>query len=325
MLKPFDSRVYLIGGYRMHRTQKRILVLMSSYNGQDYIETQIRSIMDQTIGDCLILRIRDDGSKDCTVDIIKRLIEEYGKRIELQVGQNLGYNASFIELLNGASGYDYYALSDQDDVWLPSKIEYGIRILEYEDNKIPLLYSSTSFLVEDDLKPYGQTRRKQRRFTIYNTAIQNICPGHTQIFNNVLLKIIQNENIDPGRLYVYDSWITNLALLYGKILFNNSSFTYYRQHKGNQFGSGVGKIGQFMASINRDGTGDGHKYRGQIEYLVEKNRKKLKEIGAYDELKAFISAKTMKQKHEYLKHSKLYRQSMAETLVFYLAVMIGKF
>lgn len=304
--------------------KKKILVLMSSYNGEKYIKKQIESIMEQRNISDLVLRIRDDGSKDETCNIIRDLQKIYPGKIELIEGKNVGYNASFFELINGAEGYDYYSISDQDDVWLPAKLSVAIKALEENDVNTPLLYASTSYLVYDDLKPYGQTRNKSRKFTIYNTIIQNICPGHTQVFNNALLSLIQGD-LDTSRVYVYDSWITNVAMLYGKIVFNKSSYTLYRQHKGNQLGSGTGKIGQLLASAKRTGTGDGLKYRHQIEYFAEKYKNKLSEEGYYKEIAKFISSKSLLSKIKYALTGKMYRQKRIETVAFYAAVILGKY
>lgn len=304
--------------------ENKILVLMSSYNGEKYIKKQIESIMEQRNIANLVLRIRDDGSKDSTCEIIKDLQRNYPGKIELIEGENLGYNASFFELINGAKDFDYYSISDQDDVWLPSKLEVAVKALEKNDAKLPLLYASTSYLVYDDLKPYGQTRNKSREFTIYNTIIQNICPGHTQVFNNALLELIKGD-LDFSRVYVYDSWITNVAMLYGKIIFNKSSYTLYRQHKGNQLGSGTGRIGQLLASAKRTETGDGFKYRHQIEYFVEKNKDELSKKGFYREINNFISAQTLTRKILYALKGKLYRQKKIETVAFYAAVILGKY
>lgn len=304
--------------------EKRVLVLMSSYNGENYIKAQIESIMNQRNISNLVLRIRDDGSKDNTCKIIEDLQKDYFGRIELIRGNNIGYNASFFELINSAEGYDYYSISDQDDVWLPSKLEVAIKALEEKDNSIPLLYASTSYLVYNDLKPYGQTRKKGRKFSIYNTIIQNICPGHTQVFNNALLSLIKGD-LYTSRVYVYDSWITNVAMLFGTIIFNNSSFTFYRQHKGNQLGSGTGKIGQLLASAKRTGTGDGFKYRHQIEYFAEKYKKELEAKGYYKDIARFISAKSFFSKVVYSLTGKLYRQKKLETVAFYAAVIMGKY
>ncbi len=303
--------------------KKRVLVLMSSYNGEKYIEPQVRSVIGQSISDRITLRIRDDGSEDATCKIIKKLISEFPGKIELYSGKNIGCNASFFELLDHAAGYDYYSFCDQDDVWLLGKLEAALEVLSAENDNTPLLYASTSYLTGNDLIPYGQTRRKQRPFTIYNTAIQNICAGHTQVINNALLEIIQRSHVDTSKIYVYDSWITSHAVLYGKILFNNSSFTYYRQHEKNQLGSGTGKLGQMMASIRRNMDGDGHKYREQIKYFVEINADEMKLHGSYEEFQKFLKAKSFLQKLKYMTHSRLYRQNRLETLAFDLAVLCG--
>lgn len=75
----------------------KIAILLSSYNGEQYIEEQIKSIMNQ-VGCEVILVIRDDGSKDRTVDVVKRLQKNYSERIILHCGENLGYRRSFMEL-----------------------------------------------------------------------------------------------------------------------------------------------------------------------------------------------------------------------------------
>lgn len=307
------------------KERKKILVLMSTYNGEKYLEPQITSIMNQKVGADVYLRIRDDGSTDKTCQIIENLKSVYVDRIELLAGDNIGYNASFFELLKTASGYDFYAISDQDDVWLESKLQCGMnKILEIASDK-PVLFASTSYLVEDDMIPYGTTRKINREFTIFNTSIQNICPGHNQIFNEELAILIRNQEIDVSKVYVYDSWIMNYAMLYGKIVFSNTPLTYYRQHKNNQLGSGAGKLGQLLSSKNRIQKGDDLKYKNQVAYFVELNRSELERVGAYDELLKYVSSKKLSSRIKYAFQSKLYRQSAVETIAFRIAVALGKF
>lgn len=303
---------------------KKILVMMSTYNGEKYIYPQIESIMNQKTNADIVLRIRDDGSKDNTCIEIERIMRRYPGKIELIRGENKGYNGSFFELINGASEYDYYSISDQDDIWLEDKLQMAINYMENGDNSIPLLYASTSYLVGDDLKPYGTTRKKEREFTLYNTIIQNICPGHTQVFNNALLSKIQGA-LDTSRIYVYDSWICNIAMLYGKILYDNNSYTYYRQHRDNQFGARKGSMGQLLASVKRSTIGDGFKYRNQIEYFVELNKEELEKQGYYEELLKFISIQSNASRCRYILRGKLYRQKTIETIAFYVSVFLGKY
>ncbi len=305
-------------------SNKRILVMMSTYNGEKHLREQIDSILKQKTNHILHLRIRDDGSKDSTCEIIEEYIKSYPEQVELIRGENIGYNASFFSLIKAATGFDYYALSDQDDVWLPDKLQVACDAIDKENNDIPLLYASTSYLVHDDLVPYGTTRKKVREMSMYNTIIQNICPGHTQVMNEKLLELLRGE-IDTSRIYVYDSWIQNVANLYGRILFDNEPHTYYRQYEGNQLGSGVGKIGQLIASIGRDKNDDGLKYRRQIEYFVEKNRGILRKDGFLREVDKFISATTVVKRLKYSVTGLLFRQNKLETVVFKIAIVIGRF
>lgn len=303
---------------------KKVLVMMSTYNGEQFIKEQVESIIVQKTTAEVYLRIRDDGSTDKTCDVIFDLQKRYPGKIELIKGKNKGCNASFFELINSAEGYDYYSISDQDDVWMENKIQTAILFLEGEEKELPLLYASTSFLTGDDLIPYGTTRRQERVFSVYNTIIQNICPGHTQVMNDALLKKIQGE-MDVTKVYVYDSWITNMAMLYGKVIFDNNSYTLYRQHTGNQMGSGKGVIGQLVASAKRSYAGDGHKYREQIEYFLEFNKEELERQGCYKEIYEFLSAKNIFKKLLYLCKGKLFRQRKIETIAFYAAWLCGRY
>ncbi|MCZ9310873.1 glycosyltransferase [Weissella koreensis] len=102
---------------------KNIAVLMSTYNGEAYVEEQILSIFNQ-IYDLdkwnLELYVRDDGSSDDTRNILKRLSLEYNINVDI-TGPNLGFAKSFYKLLSDVDA-DYYFFADQDDIWLPKKI-----------------------------------------------------------------------------------------------------------------------------------------------------------------------------------------------------------
>lgn len=297
---------------------------MSTYNGEKYIRAQLDSILRQKTEFGITLRIRDDGSKDSTCAVIEEYMARYPDTIELIKGKNIGCNASFFSLLRNAEGYDFYSFSDQDDVWLSGKLQTACTAIGHVDADIPVLYASVSYLVHDDLIPYGTTRKKERSFSMYNTIIQNICPGHTQVMNGKLVELLKKP-IDTSRIYVYDSWITNIANLYGKVMFDNLPHTYYRQYDGNQLGSGVGRLGQLIASRKRISSGDGTKYRKQIEYFVEMNSAKLKEAGYYEEIRDFIKADSFMKKIKYLRTSKLYRQTSLETSAFKAAVLLDRY
>ncbi len=114
--------------------------MMGTYNGEKYLAEQIESILSQSNQEWT-LYIQDDGSKDATLDIIKRYADD--NRIIL-VDRGLSHQGccmNFMSLLNMIES-DYYMFSDQDDVWLPEKVQisiYKIRELEMANPDKPIL------------------------------------------------------------------------------------------------------------------------------------------------------------------------------------------
>ena len=98
-----------------------IAVMMSTFNGEAYVEEQINSILNQ-LNVKISLFIRDDGSKDKTISIIRNKINR-NSNIQLIQGENVGVGNSFMNLLYSTpDDYDFYAFSDQDDIWESEKI-----------------------------------------------------------------------------------------------------------------------------------------------------------------------------------------------------------
>ena len=124
---------------------KKVLVLMSTYNGEKYLGQQIESILAQEKVD-VHLMIRDDGSTDNTRNVLKRY--ENNDRITIKYGKNTGVGVSFLKLLYVNMDADYYAFSDQDDVWKKDKLIAGIRKLEEING--PALYASNQTVTDKD-------------------------------------------------------------------------------------------------------------------------------------------------------------------------------
>ena len=98
---------------------EKIQVLMSTYNGEKYLKEQIESILNQEKVEVNIL-IRDDGSCDKTLKIIKELSKN--PKISYYEGKNIGPAKSFMDLVNKSGDkFNYYAFADQDDIWMPNK------------------------------------------------------------------------------------------------------------------------------------------------------------------------------------------------------------
>ena len=188
----------------------------------------------------------------------------------------------------------------------------------------PALYSCPSVTADTDLNPVGMTRKKLREITPANTLIQNICPGHNQVLNDALLKIVQKPR-DVSQIYVYDLWIANLAVLYGKICFDNTPHTLYRQHGTNELGSKGTRFGKLVKAGRRAFGGEGGKNKRQMAYFARLHREELAEQGLYDSVRELLEADSFGKRLRFTVHCPFYRQSRVETLAFKTAVLFGKY
>lgn len=215
---------------------KKILVYLATYNGEKYLKEQLDSILNQKNVDVHIL-IGDDKSTDSTVSIINDYISKY-QNIKLIVNENnLGYRRNFMNLIHNDldDNYDYFALSDQDDVWLENKLDTAINLLDAED-KTPLLYSSNLKVVDVNLNFMGMLfSKKDIKANNYQRFLENTATGCTCVFNNELrdkiLKYPLTELKEP-----HDEIIEKIAIATGKYIFDPNAFILYRQHQNNQIG-----------------------------------------------------------------------------------------
>ena len=139
-----------------------VTVVMSTYNGEKYISEQIDSILKQN---CVRVKlyIRDDGSKDNT----RQMIEEYAKRydnIYYEFGENVGFSKSFLYALKNAPDAQYYAFSDQDDVWSEDKIITTIALIQ--DVAGAALGFQNAYETDEFLKPTKKCYQINRRIPV---------------------------------------------------------------------------------------------------------------------------------------------------------------
>lgn len=208
-----------------------VAVLMSSYNGEKYIEEQLESILNQTYQN-LVIYVRDDGSSDNTRAILE-IYQKQGK-IVLIKGENQGYISSFFTLLTLCESADYYAWCDQDDIWVPKKIERAVEWLERdrEENKNeqikPVLYFS-GYDYYDNKMNYQKEGLKYRVGPSFANALMDcIALGFNSVFNDCARNyIIQNI---PEHCCGHDWWTYMVCSAFGRVLYDEgfSSVKYRR-------------------------------------------------------------------------------------------------
>lgn len=221
-----------------------INLLLATYNGEKYLKEQLDSLFYQTYQDFKIL-VRDDGSKDSTINIVREYEKVYPSKIKLIQDDygNLGSSKSFMKLLEYCDS-EYIMFCDQDDVWLPNKIELSFRkIKELEENEnidIP-------FLVFTDLKVVNQQLTViEDSFWKYQKLIpgiskdwkkllsQNVITGCTMIINKKAKDCCLPFELE---MMIHDQWIGVNIAKYGKVDFLKEQTIFYRQHGNNVAGA----------------------------------------------------------------------------------------
>jgi glycosyltransferase involved in cell wall biosynthesis len=216
---------------------------MASYNGERYIAQQLDSLLSQTSND-FTLYISDDCSTDSTWEIIRTYERKFpGKIIAARNTGNSGSaKHNFISMMIEKKD-DYVLLCDQDDVWLPRKIEKTILKLQRMEarygRETPLLVHSDLTVVDENLAVITSSFREAMKVGYNRTAlrhflIQNIITGCTAAYNRALAELIMAV---PGYLVMHDWWLGLIAAAFGKIEYLHEQTVLYRQHGNNEIGA----------------------------------------------------------------------------------------
>lgn len=219
----------------------KVIVLLSTFNGELYLRDQLDSLINQTLKPYKIF-IRDDGSSDNTLEILNEYKSKYNF-IDYYQGKNLKPAKSFFELIENAEEADYYALCDQDDVWFEDKIETAVELLEKEDKSLPLLYAGRFILTDKDLNPLDSNVSKLYGYTDFpHSLLYHTAPGCTFVFNKMARKQIVRYDIDKEYCVIHDAIIHKVIAMLGKMILDTKPHMYYRQHGNNEIGLTTNKI-----------------------------------------------------------------------------------
>ena len=215
---------------------KKVAVVMSTYNGERFIREQLDSILNQTYKNIEIV-VRDDGSKDNTVQIIKEYMQKY-PNIKLHEGKNLGFIKSFFELLKLVEA-DYYAYADQDDVWMENKIELAVNSLNKLNDNVPNLAFGNSDYYDENMKFIGPGP-KNKKYS-FEKALFSCCgQGMTMTVNKKTRDMIIENT--PKTCFFHDWWTYLLCIGLGNVAYDNVTTVKYRRRKQNATSEGQGYL-----------------------------------------------------------------------------------
>jgi glycosyltransferase involved in cell wall biosynthesis len=224
----------------------RVSVALCTHNGARFIGAQLRSIFEQTLLPDEII-VSDDDSTDATLEIIKREAAEHpDARITLTILENspaLGVTRNFEEALSACSG-DLVALSDQDDVWHPTRLEAMVSVFD-SSRDVDLIFSDAR-LVDAENEALGETLFAGLGITAADKAMISSGSAFAALMKRNLVTgatvMLRRELVDRARPFpaswVHDEWLAVVAAATGSVRLLDQPLIDYRQHGANVIGAG---------------------------------------------------------------------------------------
>ena len=254
----------------MEQNNYNIAVLLATYNGGKYIWEQLESLFQQSCKQ-FHLYVRDDGSSDDTMEIVEEFRQKYSNRITIleDSQKHRGAAKSFMYLLENVDS-EYYMFCDQDDIWLPEKIEKTFaRMKEVETadagkaaghrtaaKNVPVLVATDLRVVDEHLSPIKESFNEDSKIDVFRKHPELICVRHvvtgcTMMFNRAAK--LAALPMSP-RATMHDEWVALCVHFKGGVIsILDDSTILYRQHTSNTLGAEQARKGFFARAIARAG------------------------------------------------------------------------
>jgi hypothetical protein len=301
----------------------QVAILLSTWNGATYLPDQLASFLRLT-GPEWRIYWRDDGSDDRSADIVRAFAAAAGAGLVVERNDNrgrVGITASFLSLLRGAPENCIVAFADQDDVWLPEKLERGVAALAHVADG-PALYCARQSLVNATLQPIKVSAKLTEPPGFPQALTQNIATGCTVMLNADAVRLIAASREPSDTLHDWWAYLVVTAAG-GRVLIDDTPTVLYRQHGGNAVGVPLSPWKRAVAALQRGPKVFMHTFRehaaaltAQSDMLTPAARDALEMIseGLHDGVRPRLKA---------LMHPGLRRQSFAETQLFRLWFLLG--
>ena len=248
------------------KEQKTAAVLLSAYNGEKYIRTQIDSILAQDY-EPVELYIRDDCSTDRTPEILRQYAQE-NRNVHVFCGEeNLGYPACFYALTDRDDiRADYYFFADQDDKWYPDKISRAVGVLNLRDEKKPAAYYAGYDLCDGKLNRIRTVlpRESSRGIRLRDTLFEVCGLEFAMAVNRQAFALLKQYR--PHRSAARGTWMSMLYAALGEIVTDGYAAAAYRRHEASVTNRGTSRSSLWKWRANRF---DRRRLAGYREMLAE--------------------------------------------------------
>jgi glycosyltransferase involved in cell wall biosynthesis len=215
-----------------------IAILLCTYNGARFLPLQLASYEAQDFAGWRLF-VSDDGSTDGTPDLLEAFQRKHGaERVSIRRGPCKGFVANFLSLIcDPAIESDYYALSDQDDVWDAHKLSRAQELLNAAPTDEPVIYCSRTRLIDESGSEIGLSTYYRRTPHFRNALAQSLAGGNTMVLNKKMRWLLTQAGPDV-KVPSHDWWLyLTITAVGGKILYDNYPTVSYRMHGRNVIGS----------------------------------------------------------------------------------------
>lgn len=319
-----DARGAVVAPGRVQSSPK-VGIFLCTYYGQDYLAEQLDSFAAQTHTNWEVWA-SDDGSEDDTNPILESYQAMWGAgRLSIHIGPKKGFVANFLSLTCKASiEADYYAYSDQDDVWEANKLERALKWLQSIPVDIPALYCSRTRLVDAKNNEIGFSPLFSKPPSFANALMQNIGSGNTMVFNNAA-RVLLKEAGENVPVITHDWWAYMVVSGCGGLVNYDSMPTLrYRQHDNNLVGMNATwsarfkRIRMLFQGRFRRWSDGNIQALCKLQYLLTPDNRMIFE--------RFVQAREMSlvPRLIHLKRCGIYRQTLFGNLGLFVAAIFGK-
>lgn len=305
--------------------QPTVAILLCTYNGERFLAEQLDSIIKQTHRNW-VLYASDDGSKDRTIEILSKYQTELGEqKIVILEGPQQGFSKNFMSLIrNKLIEADYFAFSDQDDIWHEDKLERSVISLSAIGKSTPGLYCTRTHLIDENGNSIGHSPLFQRKPSFNNALVQSLAGGNTMLINQKTRKLLEETPFDSH--IVSHDWLTYLIVsgCNGAVIYDSKPSLEYRQHTYNVVGCHISlkdRVARFTRNLGgtlREYNEHNLKILKSYEHLLSSESKK-----SLTNYRTAINSKAVK-KIFFLKKANVYRQHIIGNISLYMTAILGK-
>ncbi|MBR1930275.1 MAG: glycosyltransferase [Lachnospiraceae bacterium] len=317
---------------------KKVNIILCTYNGSRYLREQIESLLNQTY-DHIDIYIYDDKSTDNTMEIIKEYMEQKhcGKRMYLiELPEKLGYPQCFIQALLASERADYYAFCDQDDIWMPDKIEKGVKALDELEGAAqtaPKLYFSSVAYCDEDMNFLRYSRFSEHLKKASGlVGLQELmfggdALGMTYLFNHVVREELL-ATYERGYTKMKDGFIKLYAASVGAVYYEKQPTAKYRRHGGATTNNlnPKGKLERYKSMIQgmffkRNAF---ELFREMVSYIQQYHMSEIKDLDNRKLISLFASTDSLKRRITKVFWKKRFRVVWIDEIGYRILFLIGR-